>query len=55
MGAGTRHLDIRRRRKRRHKRAKKQMSGLRKAIKSGRSHADRVKLADEYWRGVRGA
>lgn len=53
MGAGTRHLEIRRRRKRRQKRAKKQLSGLRKAIKSGRTHADRAKLAEEYWKGLR--
>lgn len=55
MGTGTRYKEIKRRRKRRQKRAQKELAGVRKAIKSGRTHADRVKLADEYRQTLRGA
>ena len=53
MGAGTRHINIRRRQKRREKREQKQRSGLRKALQRGRTHQDRVKIAEEYWQKLR--
>lgn len=55
MGAVTRKLDIRRRRERRQKRKKKQKKALLRALERGRTHPDRVKIAQDFYEKARSA
>ena len=48
MGAVTRNKEIRQRRTRQKKRRKKLQKQLRQAIQKGRTHPDRVRLAQEF-------
>lgn len=47
MGAVTRNREIRQRRKRREKRVKTRLRELKHALQRGRTHQDRVRLAQE--------
>jgi len=47
MGAVTRNKDIRQRRTRRAKRRKLALRALRQALQKGRTHQDRVRIAEE--------
>jgi hypothetical protein len=55
MGAGLRRSEIRQRRTRRAKRRRQKLRELRKAIQRGRTHADRVRLAQEMAQKQRSA
>jgi hypothetical protein len=47
MGAVTRNRDIRQRRVRRQKRRRSRQRELSRALQRGRTHADRVRIAEE--------
>jgi hypothetical protein len=47
VGAVTRNKEIRQRRTRRAKRRKRQLQQLRQALQKGRTHPDRVRIAQE--------
>ena len=47
MGAVTRNKEIRQRRTRKAKRRKLRLRGLRQALQKGRTHQDRVRIAQE--------
>ncbi len=47
MGAVTRNQEIRQRRTRRAKRRKLRLRALRQALQKGRTHQDRVRIAQE--------
>lgn len=47
MGAVTRNRDIRQRRGRQQKRRRRRLRELTRALQRGRSHVDRVRIAEE--------
>jgi len=47
MGAVTRNKEIRQRRTRKAKRRKQRLRALRQALQKGRTHQDRVRIAQE--------
>jgi hypothetical protein len=49
VGDVTRKVDIRRRRTRRQKRRKQLLRALREALAKGKTHPDRVKIAQEFF------
>ncbi|GEM_PF-961570 len=54
MGAGTRAQELRQRRHRKLKRRKQLLHELFRALEQGRTHEERVKIAQEFWQKLRG-
>jgi hypothetical protein len=53
MGAGTRQQELRQRRHRKEKRRKQRLHQLLELLQQGRTHEERVKIAQEFWQKVR--
>ncbi|GBC77053.1 hypothetical protein HRbin08_00522 [bacterium HR08] len=54
MGAGTRAQELRQRRHRKLKRRKQLLHELFQRLEQGRTHEERVKIAQEFWQRMRG-
>ncbi|MCS6816575.1 MAG: hypothetical protein N0A16_02745 [Blastocatellia bacterium] len=54
MGAGTRAQELRQRRHRKLKRRKQRLHELFRLLEQGRTHEERVKIAQEFWQKVSG-
>lgn len=53
MGAGTRQQELRQRRHRKEKRRKQRLHQLLELLQQGRTHEERVKIAQEFWQKAR--
>ncbi len=54
MGAGTRAQELRQRRHRKLKRRKQRLHELFRLLEQGRTHEERVKIAQDFWQRMYG-